>query len=235
MPAVEIVGREVTIHGIRRFGYTEAGSPIPRYADYRVDLDQLETVWFILVPLSEKWRGPAHSFVSFGFRDSTFLAISIEARREIGESFGVLKGLFRQFELIYVVGEESDLIGKRAMFEARDLYLFPMRAPPEKARKLFVAMLRRADRLRLEPEFYNTITNNCTSNLVRAVNQISPGRIPAGIATVLPGYADEVALRLGLIDADLDLTTAKQRFEIGKRARAAFGRPDFSTAIRRPE
>ena len=107
------------------------------------DLRDLETVWFIVEPFS-KVRGPAHTFLCFGFGDSTFVSISVELRKEVGESFHPLPGLLRQYELQYVVGDERDLIGLRANHRHDSVFVYPVRTTPEKKRELFVAMLERA-------------------------------------------------------------------------------------------
>ena len=193
---------------------------------------QLTAVWFVLTPFARSWLGPAHSFVTFGFADSQFVSISVEARKEPGETYGLVTGLTRQFELMYVVGTERDLIGQRAAYNDYPVYLYPVKAEREKIRAMFVSMLERANGLRTHPEFYNTVTNNCTSNVVRHVNEVAPGKVPGGIKTVLPGYTDEVALRLGLIDTKLDLAAARARFRINDRARKWIADPAFSFRIR---
>ena len=232
LPTVRFEGSLAHVDAVRDFAYTARDRYVPRYASRTYDLDQLEAVWFVLTPFSQSWRGPAHSFVTFGFADSQYVSISVEARKEPGEQYGLVTGLTRRFELMYVIGEERDLIGQRAAFGDYPVYLYPIRAPREKIRAMFVAMLERANALREQPEFYNTITNNCTSNLVRHVNTVAPKRVPTGIKTILPGYTDEVALRLGLLDTSLDIEEARARFRINERAKRAMGDPAFSRRIR---
>jgi hypothetical protein len=133
---------------------------------------------------------------------------------------------------MYVVGDERDLVGQRAAFDDDRVYLYPIRAKPERMREMFLAMLERANRLRERPEFYNTLTNNCTSNVVAHVNQIAPKTVPAGIKTILPGYTDEIAFRLGLIATELDLPHARERYLINDRARRFITDSSFSVRIR---
>ncbi len=121
LPTAEFHGDSVLIHDVRNFRWTGATEFAPGWDDRTYRLDQVATVWYVLVPLSTAWRGPAHAFVSFGFDDGRYLAISVEARREVGETYGVLKGLFRRFELIYVVGDERDLIGRRAVYDGTEV------------------------------------------------------------------------------------------------------------------
>lgn len=234
MPFARFEGEWVTIQGVRDFTWIGAGTGQPNWGERRVDLDGIRTAWYVLVPFSKKWRGPAHAFVSFGFADGEYLAVSVEARREEGESYGVLKGLLRRFELLYVIGSERDLIGRRAVYDQNDVYLYPVRATPAQVRQMFTGMLERANALYERPEWYNTLTNNCTLNLVRHVNAIVPGRIPSSWRIVLAGYSDEVVYRLGLIDSTTSLAEARARYRINDRARAAIDAPDFSRRIREP-
>lgn len=225
----------VTIHDVRDFAYTSATDYAEGYRTRTYDLRRLSSVWFVLTPFSTSWRGPAHAFVSFGFSDGEYVAMSVEARREAGESYGLVPGVLRSFELAYIVGTERDLIGRRALFDGDDVYVYPINSPPERTRQMFVEMLARANAVQERPEFYNTLTNNCTSNLVDHVNRMIPGRIPSSIRTVLPGYADELALSLGLIEAGGTVEAVRERFRVNERARRAWGRDDFSAAIRRPD
>ncbi|HET9453400.1 MAG TPA: DUF4105 domain-containing protein [Gemmatimonadaceae bacterium] len=227
-----IEGSRVDVRNVRSFNYTARSAFTPEYADRTYDLDKLQSVWYVLSPFSEGWRGPAHSFVSFGFADSQFVSISVEARREVGETYSVLNGLFKRYEVMYVVGDESDLIAQRAAYGTDRVYLYPVRTSPEKMRAMFLSMIRRANGLRERPEFYNTATNNCTSNVIAHVNDVTPKTVSAGIRTILPGYSDEVAMQLGLIDTDLDLAAARERFLINARARAFANDPAFSWKIR---
>lgn len=232
LPAVRLDGNLAHVQDVRAFRYTARDAYEAAYDARTYDLDALTSVWFVLTPFSRSWRGPAHTFVTFGFGDSSFVSISVEARREPHEEYDPLVGLLRRYELIYVIGDERDLIGQRAAFGELPVYLYPVRATPERIRAVFVEMLERADALRERPEFYNTLTNNCTSNVVRHVNRVAPRTVPTGLKTILPGYSDEVAHRLGLLDTDLDLAGGRERFRINDAARRWLHDPEFSRRIR---
>lgn len=222
----------VTIRDLRDFAYRSETEFTEAYADRTYDLASIESAWFILTPFSSRWRGPAHAFVSFGFGDGQYVAISVEARREAGETYGVVAGMLRRYELAYIVGTERDLIGRRALYDGDDVYLYPIETSRERVRQLFVEMLRRGNALQERPEFYNTLTSNCTSNLVDHVNRMIPGRIPSSLKTLLPGYSDELALSLGLIENGGSVEEVRARFRINDRARDARPGDDFSAVIR---
>ena len=235
MPQATFHGDSVTIRSLRNFDYDSTGTLItPRYDDRSYDLDQLRTVWFILAPFETDNRGPAHSFLSFGFSDSQYVAISVEARREADESYSIVKGLLKRYEIMYVVGDERDLIRVRVA-RGDDVYVYPIRTTPEKARALFGRMLERSNGLATTPEFYNTLTNNCTTNILEHANSVTSKKIPYGREVLLPGYADELAGELGLLDTDLSIEEARERFHVNARARRAFHNPGFSTLIRASE
>jgi hypothetical protein len=177
-------------------------------------------------------KGPAHTFVTFGFDDGQYLGVSVEIRKEVGESFSPWRGVARGYELTYVVGDERDLIGLRANFRHDSVYLYRTTATPAKAREMFVSMLRRANKLAAEPEFYNTLTSTCTTNIVRHVNEIAPKRVPFSFKTLLPAYADELAYKVGLLDTTVPFDSLRARAKINARAAAAADSPDFSRLIR---
>lgn len=232
LPRVRFEDSLVHVRNVRDFTFRSATDFTPGYRDRTYDLRRLERVWFVLSPFNRDWRGPAHSFLSFSFSDSQFVSVSVEARREVGETYSVVKGALREYEIMYVVGEERDLIGLRAVTWNDPVYLYPVRATPEQARELFVRMLRRAQELERRPEFYNTFLNNCTTSILDPVDEIAPGTIPFGWEVLLPGYSDQLAHERGLLDTDLPLEEAREAFRINERARAAAGDPAFSTLIR---
>lgn len=232
LPRVAMENGLVHVSNVRDFTFRSATDFTPAYRDRTYDLDKLQRVWFVLSPFNRNWRGPAHSFLSFEFSDGQYVSVSVEARREAGEKYSIWKGALRQFELMYVIGEERDIIGVRAVTQDDPVYLYPARATPEQARALFTAMLRRASDIERRPMFYNTFTNNCTTNILDPVNQLLDNDIPISLGVVLPGYSDKLAYERGLIDTDLPLEEARKRFEINDRARAAIHAPDFSVRIR---
>lgn len=232
LPWTEFDGDLIHVHNIRNVNYRSTTDYDVAHYDKTFDLDRLESAWFMVEPFGEM-EGPAHTLVSFGFAGPEYLAISVELRREKGEEFSPWLGLLRQYELTYVLGDERDLLKLRSNYRHDDVFLYPIRAPRERIRAMLVGMLERANHLREEPEFYNTLTNSCTTNIVRHVNDVAPGRVPAfSHKILLPGYSDELAYDLGLIDTDLPFEKIRERFRINERAEKHADSPDFSVRIR---
>lgn len=231
LPFAEFRGPLVSVHNIRNFRYASETRSTPAWYDRSFDLRRLESVWFFVEPFGS-FGGAAHTFVSFGFDGDDFVAISVEIRKERGESFSAFGGLLRQYELMYVVGDERDLVELRTNLRRDTVYAYPVRTTRERMRQMFVDMLARANALRSRPEFYNTLTNTCTTNLVRHVNLIAPDRIPFRAAVLFPGYSDRLAYDLGLIDTNLPFEQARARYRINDRALQFADAPDFSRRIR---
>ena len=231
LPSAEFDDNLVHVRNIRNTTYRSTTDYTPAYYDKTFDLDKLTSVWYIVEPFSN-WKGAAHTFLSFGFDDDEYLAISVEIRKEEGEGFSAFKGLFKQYEVIYVIADERDVITVRTNHRRDDVFLYPIKTTREKIRDMFVAMLERANRLRAEPEFYNTLTNTCTTNIVNHVNALSPNRVPFSYKILLPGYSDQLAYDLGLIDTDLPFEAARERFRINDRAERYADSADFSVRIR---
>lgn len=230
LPVAQFAADSVTIRNIRNFTYRTASDYTPGYYDKTFDLNKLESAWFVVEPFGK--AGAAHTLVSFGFGGNDYVAISVEIRKEKGESFSALGGLMRQYELMYVVGDERDLIKLRTNYRNDTVYLYPIETTREKMRKMFVAMLQRSNKLEREPEFYNTLTNTCTTNLVSHVNDITEDRVPFSLATLLPANSDRLAYDLGLIKTELSLEDARRRFQINALAAKHADDPEFSLRIR---
>jgi hypothetical protein len=135
------------------------------YENREVELSRLVALDFYISYFME---GPVgHTFVSFIFDNAAPVSISIETRPEVGEGFAPVASMFKQFELIYIVGEERDLVGVRANHRNEPIYLYRLNTSAEDARRLFLVYLQRINELAEGPEFYHLLTNSCTINIVR--------------------------------------------------------------------
>ena len=166
LPYAEIEGDIVTVHNIRNFDYRSETDYTPAYYDKRFDLRKLEGVDLVAV----YWMGPAiaHIFVSFAFAGGDHLAISIETRKEKEESYSTLRGFFRQYELYYVVADERDVIRLRTNYRndpPEDVYVYRVHGPLENVRRVFLGYMNEINALQTHPEFYNTLTTNCTTGI----------------------------------------------------------------------
>src|SRR5262249_18957092 len=229
MPRAVIDGDRVHLTGVRNFDYRSRNDFTVRYEERDVRLSHLTGLDFYISYWSEGLVG--HTFLSFIFDDAPPLSISIETRPEVGEGFAPVASLFKQFELIYVVGDERDLVGVRANHRREPIYLYHLNTAPENARKLLLIYLARINELAERPEFYHLLSNNCTINIVRYAN--GGGR--AGrfdIRHLLNGLFDSYLYHSGRVDTTLPFDELRRRSQINEAAQAADGAPDFSERIR---
>ncbi len=233
LPRIQWDGDTFTVRDLRDFTWRADGSADELWETRTYALRQAETLWFCVSVFNpDGWRCPAHSLLSFGFADGRYLAVSVEARKEVGENYSTWKGLLKRYELMYVVGDERDLIGNRIAFRPDDVWLYPVQAEPGFVRDLLRSMLTEAEEIAARPQWYNTLTDNCTTRLRDHSEAVAPGRVPASWKVLLPGYADELLTSLHLIAGNLPLDEARRRFYIKDRAAAALASEDFSAAIR---
>ena len=227
----EFDGDQVTVHEVRNFDYRSESDFDVRYDDRIYDLEKIRSLDFGI----SYWDGLteiAHTFLSFGFEGDEFLAVSVEVRKRKGEDFEILPGLFKQYTLIYVWGDERDIVRLRSNHREEEVFLYRTSCTPRDARLVFVSMLEATSAVRDEPIFYNTLTQNCTSTLVQHVNRVLPKKIPWYKRRLRNGLGDRRAFDQGWIASDVSFDETRRRAHVNARARAADGDPAFSVRIR---
>jgi len=169
--------------------------------------------------------------LSFIFDNAPPLSISIETRPEVGEGFAPIASLFKQFELIYVVGNERDVVRVRTNYRRETVYLYRLNAPADNARRRLLVYLARINELADRPEFYHLLSNSCTINIVRYAN--AAGRVGRfDIRHLLNGLLDSDLYHSGRVDTTLPSDELRRRSLINEAAQAADDAPDFSDRIR---
>ena len=229
MPRVTIDGDRIHITGVRNFDYRSRDDFTERWEERDYDMSRLTGLDFYV----SYWKeGPvAHTFVSFIFDNAPPLSISIETRPEIGEGFDPLASLFKQFELVYVVGEERDIVGVRTTHRDEAVYLYRLNTSASDARRLLMIYLQRINELADKPEFYHLLSNSCTINIVRYANAAGRGG-GFEFRHLLNGLIDSYLYHSGRIDTSLPFDELRTRSLINAAAIAAEGAPDFSDRIR---
>jgi hypothetical protein len=231
LPFADIEGSKVTLHNIRNCDYRTETDFDVRHYDKTLDLDKLQhaDIYFV------NWGSPniAHTMVSFGFEGGDYVCISIETRKAKGQGYSALRGLFRQFELTYVIADERDLVRLRTNYrKGEEVYIYRIQAPPSKVRTVFLDYLQRANSLRAKPVWYNALTSNCTSNIRTHAHAAAEGPNPFDWRMVLNGRGDELLYERKRIPTTLPFAELKPRCHINDQARAADTAPDFSRKIR---
>jgi len=231
---VDFDGNIVKIKNIRDFNWRSTRDFDERWIDQEYDLREVTDIWLTLEYFDPKRRQMAHTILSFEFSDNRRLACSIEVRREEGERYNPIQGLFRQYELIYVWGTERDIIGVRTRCRKNSVtHLFKAVVLGEgNERRMLESYLTRTNNLVKQPEWYNTITNTCTTNIVRHVNEVYPGRVPRAISILMPGLSPKMLERANLIEMKGTLQQTLEASIIDSKADEWNGDDDFGEIIR---
>lgn len=232
LPTAYFEGNRVVIRNIRNCRYRTEDDYDTRHYDIEFDLNEVEGVDFLIVPFKGN-RLLAHTMLSFGLRDGRHFVLSVEARLAQGETYTTVSGPGKKFELMYLIADERDVIPLRTEVRQVDVHLYRGRTTPEKAQNLLVDVLYRANKLAREPEFYDILRNNCTTNLVDHINKLRPGAIPFDWRVILPGHSDSLAYELGLLDIDTTFEVAQKTSRINGATHLYKDDPDFSRKIRR--
>ena len=219
-PHATVNGDLVTIHGVRNFDYRSESDFTPRWEDRTYDLRKLDSADIIAVYWSDK--AVAHIMVSFGFQDQDYLAVSIETRKEKGESYSTLAGFFRRYELYYVVADERDVIRVRTTYRQpqEDVYIYRMRAPQRNIRRSFLDYLQVMNDMCVHPRFYNTLTTNCTTTILMHT-RMNPESPPMSWKILLSGYVPDYLYELGRIDTAKPFADLEKLSRVNERAQAA--------------
>ncbi len=225
-----IEGDILTLDNLRNFDWQGPDDAIPRWETRSYDLNQLQTVDMFL----SYWAGPlmAHFIVSFGFADGEQLAWSAEVRREVGGAFSPVADAFKANTLILVAADERDVVGVRSNLRNEDVQLFRLAADPQVARALLTEYVRDANALAQRPEFYNSLTTNCTTVVVRMMRAIGGG-LPLDWRLLANGYLPDYAYDQQALDMRYSLSDLRALGRIDRRANAHGLEPGFSEAIRR--
>jgi hypothetical protein len=230
-PYATITGDLVTIHGVRNFKYRTETDFDPVWEDRTYDLSKLDSADLMAV----YWAGKAiaHVMISFGFDGRDYVAFSIETRKERGESYSTVAGFFRQYELVYVVADERDVVGVRTSYRRprEDVYLYRLRMPVENIRRVFLDYLATINDLRERPRFYNTLTTNCTTNILMHA-RVNPDSPPMSWKILLSGYVPDYLYELGRLDTSRPFSELERLSLVNRPAQAAGRNPAFSRLIR---
>lgn len=229
MPRAFIDGDRVRITGVRNFEYRSVTDFTPRWEEREVQVSHLTSIDFYV---SFWMRGPvAHTFLTFNFDNAPPLCVSIETRPEMGEGFDPIGSMFKKFELIYVVGDERDLVRVRTNYRHEDVYLYHLYISQASARGLFLIYLDRINELADRPEFYHLLNSSCTVNIVRYARAIA-GPTGFNFRYFLNGFMASYLYTKGFLNTTIPFEELRRRSWINDAAQAAGDSPDFSKLIR---
>ena len=228
-PRGEISGDELLLHDVRDFDYHTETDFTQRWETRRYDLGKLRGLDLFL----SHWGSPAiaHTILSWQFEDAPPLAISIETRKDKHQQYDAIAGFFRNYPILYVPADERDLVRLRTNYRGENVWLYQLRMPVPRARALLVDYVEEMNRLAARPEWYNALTENCTTAILTHVQQVG-GSVPLDWRLFANGHLDELLYERGAIANGIPFDELRERSHIDARAKAADQDPAFSERIR---
>jgi hypothetical protein len=230
-PIVTIEGEKVHVQNVRNFTWHTATDFTPGFYDRTYDVSKLNSMYYVVASMP-KWEAVAHVFVCFGFSDGQTVAVSVEGRREDGVPYRLIPSMFRRFQMIYVIGDERDVVGKRGAIWKIPVYFYPANTSDERKRAIFLDMMERAHSLEEHPEFYNLFFNNCMNNITYHLRRLGGRPLPHDLWLLLTGLSDRAAHRLGYLDTDLPFAAAREAFRVDQWMQTTPLDADFAARLR---
>jgi hypothetical protein len=199
----ELPDGSVRLTQVRDWRYARDAVLARDYHDVRYDPGEVEGLWVYEQELGLGGR-IAHTFLVFEFPESygsdRWLGLSVETRREVGETYSLVGGVLQKFEVTHIWAKEEDLVRRRVELLDYPLTRYRVTVSNENVARLFRRFVRETAELARTPRWYNTLTTNCTSSLIQYVNTVEPGSIPWHYSFVLTGRTDDYLARLGYLD-----------------------------------
>lgn len=201
-PDAIVTDNQVTLTNVRNWNHSTSSVLSEDWIDtVEIEPQEIKQIWFGLSSFSPV-AAFGHTFLSFELIDGSVYTLSIEARREADEEYSFTKGLLRQYDLLYGWGTERDYVGVRAFLLDQQVELYPLTLTPEESAAIFAALAEETHRVASTPRFYNTLTSNCTNELVKVINHKYPDSLPYHISHNLPGLSIDHLQNQGLIEPD---------------------------------
>ncbi len=204
----------VRLGQVRQWEYGHETVRSKAYAPVTYDPQDAAGLWLYEQELGLGGR-IAHTFLVFEFPErygaDRWLGISVETRREVGETYSLIAGMLRGFELTHIWAREEDLVLRRVEYLDYPLTRYRVSIEPDQVARIFQQLVRETESLAERPRWYHTLRTNCTSSLIEYVNQVRPGAIPWHPSFILTGRTDEYLAELGYLDTGTGEAITRQR------------------------
>ena len=191
-------GDAIKIENIRNFEYRSLDDFTPRYETRTVHLSELRAADIIF--FNWGWRWMSHPVLVFDFGTDGHICMSIEVRYRKHQEYSILRSLYRQQELIFVVADERDVILRRTKCGlSQEALLYHFHAGVEELRTAFLDYLEAINNLHDTPRWYHGLCANCTTTFYGLPNS----RFRIDWRVIANGRLDQALYENGRLDRSL--------------------------------
>ena len=212
LPIITINNEKIIVNNLRNATWHQSELNI-NWENRNYDLSNLSSLDLVVEPFNDSTL-MAHTMLVFGFGEQGNLVVSVEARKEAYEEYSLVAGALRQFELIYIFGDEKDLLSLRALQRGSALHMYPIKADTEFIVSLFRDLANSANALHTQPTFYRTLRDNCTTTLVQHLDRHYNQEIGIRFETIFPAKAGTLLHKLERMDTDMSYDEAHKASRI---------------------
>ena len=228
LPEFTLKGNNLTVRNVRATRYVSNNEYDCHYETRQFQLSDLQAVDLLLL----YWGGSqamSHPMVIFDFGQGRHLCFSIEVRYQTDQEYNVLRSLYRQYELIYVVCDERDAVLSRTKWsDENECYLYRYKIDDAMAETILKEFIRETNDIFQEPRWYNAVTANCTTSIYRQRD----AKVTWDWRVLFNGSMDKMLYDWERLDQTLPFDDLRKRSKINEKANTA-SYEDFSNAIRR--
>jgi hypothetical protein len=227
LPSMAIEGDMITIEGVRNTEYRSIEDCMAQYETRSYHLSNLRGADLLILEWGSPWM--CHPMFVFDFGCDGRVCISIEVRYRVGQKYSLLRSLYRQQELMFVVSDERDAILRRTKWlEGHDLYLYHVRSDALALRRFFFEYANSINALSAQPRWYHGLTTNCTTSIYAQ----GRGHIKWDRRMLFNGALDRMMYDRQLLDQNMPFDELKKLSRVNNVANEA-PLDDFGDSIRR--
>lgn len=212
MPTIDMRADGFALSPATDWSYDEKGPTAKNTASFEANYADLRNVWFVVEPQPGGGYA-AHTLLLFEFAGDRIIGVTVEARREVGEEYDAFVGAFNKFELAYIWATARELLARRAVYLAKEVYVYPLALSEQQKSDFLKALLQQTQAVQTRPRFYNTLWSNCTNELAKVA------RIPWHYSFILTGYSPQYLHRLNYIPG-ADFPAVRQLAKLDAEIRA---------------
>lgn len=153
------------------------------WATATIKPELVKEVYFVKKPFAPEWIA-AHSLLAFTFEkgglvdakgnESQALVLTIEAFLREGQTYDLKEGLKNKFGIVWLLTTWEDYVTRTALIDQARLIPYPLKNFSHQQKADMVRESVRLAGVNREGEYYHTITNNCTNNLLIVMNRVLP-------------------------------------------------------------